>query len=356
MKSISLAAIVLWPLSFLYSLIMRLRAWFYLVGVFPSEPSGAFVVSVGNVQVGGTGKTPFVVMLANRWKQKVRLGVVSRGYGRDTSGVLAVDAKNPEAAIRFGDEPVLMAEKSAVPVYVGESRVEAARELIAAEGTRLIILDDGFQHLKLRRSFDILLVDVSAPDWHWHVLPAGRLREPLSAFERADLVVLTKVESASPARVQEIKARLRECLDRFEKRQVPIVCFRQEIAVPSALSGARVFLVAGLARPSNFFELVRTHLTGVVGELAFRDHHDYSAIDVEAIKTAAMKNQASAVLTTEKDAVKLKAIWYSVGPSISLEVAQLNLVPQSEEDKVGMERIDAIILDQTRLLSHSNRR
>lgn len=356
MKSMPLHVILLWPLSLVYAMLMRLRSWFYLVGVFPSEPSGAYVVSVGNLQVGGTGKTPFVVMLANRWKSKSRIGVVSRGYGRETTGVWRVEASKPRAAELFGDEPTLIAESTSVPVFVGESRVRAAQDLIAAEGTRLIILDDGFQHLKLRRSFDIVLIDASAPDWHWRVLPAGRFREPLSALERADLVILTKTESADASRLKAIRSELRSRLDGLRRRQVPVLSMRQELEIPQELQSSQVFLVAGLARPSNFFELAKRQNIEVVGELAFDDHYAYSEDDVRDIKAHASRAGASTVLTTEKDAVKLKSIWEKVEPALALEVARLNLAPADESDRVGLERLDAIIMDQTRILSRPTRR
>ncbi len=356
MKSLPLHAVLLWPLSLVYAMVMRIRAWFYLVGVFPSDPSGAYVVSIGNLQAGGTGKTPFTVMLVNRWKEKARIGVVSRGYGRSTKGVLRVEPDRLEAATLFGDEPTLIAKSTSVPVFVGESRVRAAQDLIAAEGTRLILLDDGFQHLKLRRSFDIVLIDASAPDWHWRVLPAGRLREPLTALERADLVVLTKTELAEAAKLKALKADIRNRLDMLRRRQVQILALRQDLVVSSTVRAGKAYLVAGLASPSNFFELVKRQGVEVAGELAFGDHYSYSDADVRKIKSLASQAGANSVLTTEKDAVKLKAVWEKIEPALSLEVAGLNLIPVDESDRVGLERLDAIIMDQTRILSRPSRR
>lgn len=356
MKSMPLHTLLLWPISIFYAVVMRIRAWFYLLGVLPSDPSGAYVVSIGNLQAGGTGKTPFTVMLANRWKEKARIGVVSRGYGRKSAGVLRVEPEKPDAAELFGDEPTLIARLTSVPVFVGESRVRAAQDLIATEGTRLILLDDGFQHLKLRRSFDIVLIDSSAPDWHWQVLPAGRLREPISALERADLVVLTKTESVEAAKLQSLRRDLRSRLDALRRRQVQILAFRQEVTISDSQLAGKLFLVAGLANPSNFFELVKNTDGDVVGERAFADHYSYSESDVREIKSLALKAGANTVLTTEKDAVKLKPIWEKSEPALSLEVAGLNLVPVEESDRAGLERLDAIIMDQTRILSRPSSR
>lgn len=208
-------------LSIVYSYLMHVRAWFFLVGVLPSESCGSFVVSVGNIQAGGTGKTPIVSFLARRWRAHLRLGIVSRGYRRKTKGSLRVepssssaDGQKLSAAEKFGDEPLWLAQSLAdgkgtvVPVQVGEKRIDAARDLIAAEGVKLILLDDGFQHLAIRRSFDIVLIDASVEDWHWRVLPWGRLREPLSALSRADAIILTKTESVSPDRLDRIEKRM----------------------------------------------------------------------------------------------------------------------------------------------------
>lgn len=347
---------ILIPFAWFYGWLMRIRVWCYDVGVLPSYSCGAFVVSIGNLQVGGTGKTPVSAFFANRWKEKVRLGIVSRGYGRSSSGVLRVDPALEDAAARFGDEPTLLAALTKQPVQVGLSRVQAARDLVMSEGIRLVLMDDGLQHLKLRRSFDFLLVDVTAPDWHWRLIPWGRMREPWSALARADAVLLTKTESVSAERRQETEKQIRTKLDSLGRRQVPIIRMKQRIACDfsqDVSDSKATFLVAGIARPEIFFEMVRglSSDVRVVGEKKFFDHHDYSKEDVEEIVVKAKASQATSVATTEKDAVKLRPLWRNYQQTLPLVVSELSVHPVDATDEKELERIDAVIFDQLRGLS-----
>lgn len=345
------------PLAWSYGWLMRLRAWCYNVGILPSYSCGAFVVSIGNLQVGGTGKTPISAFFANRWNSKVRLGIVSRGYGRKSSGVFRVDPKVENAAALFGDEPTLLAEITNVPVQVGQSRVQAAQELVMSEGVQLVLMDDGLQHLKLRRSFDVVLVDVTAPKWHWHLIPWGRMREPWSAIHRADAVILTKAESVSLECRKEMETMLRGKLDSLGRRQVPVIRMTQKIRCDFSASKA-TFLVAGIARPEIFFGMMR-NLVGdvqVVGEKDYADHHDYKKEDVEEIVVRAKAKGATSVSTTEKDAVKLRPLWRNYQSSLPLVVSNLSVIPFDASDEKELERLDGIIYDQLRGLSSSARR
>lgn len=356
--AMSLLAPVLIPLARAYGWLMRLRAWCFEVGVLPSHSCGAFVLSIGNLQVGGTGKTPIAAFFANRWKDKVRLGIVSRGYGRTSTGVMRVEPNVESAATKFGDEPTLLAEITKVPVQVGQSRVQAARDLVMSEGIRLVLMDDGFQHLKLRRSFDVLLVDVTAPAWHWQLLPWGRMREPWSAISRADAVILTKTESVTTAKRKEAEDLIRAKLDSVGRRQVPIIRMKQLIAFDFSFdrSGIKTtFLVAGIARPEIFFGMVKS-MSGevqVVGEKDYADHHEYRNEDVEEIVSIARAKRATSVATTEKDAVKLRPLWRNYQETLPLVVSKLSVIPVDASDEKELERIDATIFDQLRGLSRS---
>ena len=356
-KAVFFLAPILIPLAWTYGWLMRLRSWCYDVGILPSQSCGAFVVSIGNLQVGGTGKTPVSAFFANRWKERVRLGIVSRGYGRTTSGVFRVDPKVENAVAMFGDEPTLLADLTNVPVQVGQSRVQAARDLVMSEGVRLVLMDDGFQHLKLRRSFDVVLVDVTAPEWHWHLLPWGRMREPWSAIRRADAVLLTKTESVSLEHRKVIESELRAKLDAVDRRQVPIIRMKQRIQCDFATSKA-TFVVAGIARPEIFFGMVRSlsNAVQVVGQKDFVDHHDYSKEDAEEIVAMAKEKGATSVTSTEKDAVKLRPLWRNYQATLPLVVSRLSVIPVDATDEKELERIDGIIHDQLRGFSSSARR
>src|SRR6266849_1253925 len=176
------------PLSALYGAVVAGRNALYEHGVLRSRRLQGSVISVGNVSTGGSGKTPFVILLGELLKARdIKFDVLSRGYGRGSRGVLLVD---PGGLPRdFGDEPLLIARKLQAPVIVGEDRHEAGRFAEERFGAQMHLLDDGFQHRGLARDFDIVLV--TPEDARDHLLPAGRLREPLSALRRADAVVLT---------------------------------------------------------------------------------------------------------------------------------------------------------------------
>lgn len=334
-------------LSFLYLAVMVVRPFLYRVGILPSDSSGAFVVSVGNIQAGGTGKTPFTAFLVKRWREKVRLGIVSRGYGRTTTGSLRVKPEDALSAAKYGDEPTWLAQMFPdVPVQVGERRVTAAQDLVATEGTKLILLDDGFQHIALRRSFDFVLVNASAPSWHWRILPWGRLREPGQALRRADAVVLTKTEGLSESDLSTFEKQV----GRWAGPSVPILRFIQRIEW-DALEGELLVVVAGLANSESFFEMVETHTLKpqVQRRLSFADHHAFTDRDVALMVAAARETGARKILVTEKDAVKLASLWTAdAAKGLELVVTRLEVRPARESDEKELERLDEKILGQVR--------
>ena len=246
------------------------------------------VISVGNISVGGSGKTPFVIMLGDLLKQRgIEVDVLSRGYRRATTGVLRVDPDGtPE---RFGDEPLLIARKLGCPVFVAEDRFDAGLEAEQtfgdAQANRVHLLDDGFQHRQLHRNFDIVLLNQE--DLSDKLLPAGRLREPLSALQRADVVVVD--------------------LD-FPQDQLPrgeFQVWRIERNVVVAKLDRPVIAFCGIARPPRFFSALRKHGLDVRGEIVFRDHHRYTSDDVARLIAARACHPGSHLITTEKDAVNL---------------------------------------------------
>lgn len=242
------------------------------------------VVSVGNLSAGGAGKTPFVMLLGELLRaREITFDVLSRGYGRTSRGVRLVDpAGLPQ---EFGDEPLLIARKLQVPVVVGEDRYEAGRFAESRFGPQLHLLDDGFQHRGLARDFDIVLV--TPQDANDQLLPAGRLREPLSALRRADAVVL-----ASGALAEWFSVR-GEMVWRVRRGIVPQ-------NVPS-----RPVVFCGIARPQNFVLQLRTANIEPVAEAFYRDHHAYGEKDVRELLELKRKSEAGGFVTTEKDAVNL---------------------------------------------------
>ncbi len=272
------------PLSIIYGGIVRTRNAFYDRGFLKARRLQGAVVSVGNISAGGTGKTPFVLLLGELLKARgIKFDVLSRGYGRGGRGVLLVDPGGlPQ---EFGDEPLLIARKLQVPVIVGEDRYEAGRFAESRFGGQMHLLDDGFQHRGLARDFDIVLV--TQQDANDRLLPAGRLREPLSALRRADAIVLT---SGAPPEM-------------FPLAGKEVWRLRRGI-VPKDIP-ARPVVFCGIARPENFMLQLRAANVEAVAHAFYRDHHAYSESDVRELMRLKQRSEASGFVTTEKDAINL---------------------------------------------------
>jgi tetraacyldisaccharide 4'-kinase len=247
------------------------------------------VVSVGNLSVGGAGKTPVVIRLAELLREAgVAADVLSRGYGRRTGRVAKVDPAG--TFFEFGDEPLLVAREAGVPVFVGASRYAAGVMAEREAGERIHLLDDGFQHRELARAVDIVLLHRS--DFSGRLLPAGRMREPLSALRRADVIVLREEDGEFEA-----EGRRHARADALWWR------VRRRLSV-APLKGAAVAFCA-IARPEDFFGGLRAAGIEVAAEEAWRDHHRYTGADMRRLRRRAVETKAAAFLTTAKDAVKL---------------------------------------------------
>jgi tetraacyldisaccharide 4'-kinase len=270
--------------SLLYGAVVRARNALYDRGVLGVKRLQGPVVSIGNLSVGGSGKTPFLILLGELLQQRgVAFDVLSRGYGRKTTGIAVV---NPDgSATDFGDEPLLIARRLGVNVVVGEDRHQAGVLAEKQGGPRLHLLDDGFQHRGLVRQFDIVLA--SSEDVRDSLLPAGRLREPLSSLSRADAVVLTNDDSA----------------DRLGLAKQLVWRVRRGIVPPKTPEPC--FAFCGIARPENFFAQLQAAEVVLAGTRAFRDHHRYTHPDIQELLRFRQQSGAPAFVTTEKDAVNL---------------------------------------------------
>jgi tetraacyldisaccharide 4'-kinase len=274
------------PLSGLYGGIAGLRNALFDRGALSSRRLRQPVISVGNLSVGGSGKTPFVIALGELLKARdIRFDVLSRGYGRKTRGVLVVEAGGK--AVDFGDEPLLIARRLSVPVVVGESRYAAGRVAEQKFDSQLHILDDGFQHRSLFRDFDIVLM--TERDFENTLLPTGRLREPLSSLARADAIVL-------PTGLR---------VDHSALRQKAVWRIERKLVLADVPSAPVVF--CGIARPEQFFAQVRSAGIEPAAEVEFRDHHAYGRNDLERLLAMSGKLGAGGFVTTEKDAVNLES-------------------------------------------------
>lgn len=286
------------PLSLAYGAALKIRG--------EPEPArlAARVISVGNIHVGGTGKTPLVIALARRLHLAgLKPAIVSRGYG----GRLSKEGATVEldsSARDVGDEPVEMKRALPdVPVVIGARRIGAAQA--AMKSGRTLILDDGFQHRRLHRDLDIVVIPASAdPDRQW-LLPLGRLREPLSALERADAIVLVR-EIGDPAPVAAAWKPWTDAPVFTAERVIDRVRPRKGTVEPIALLGRQVVVFTGIANPERFRRAVESAGARIVEDLSFADHHEYADDEIALIATLVARHDAIAV-TTEKDDARLGA-------------------------------------------------
>ncbi len=298
-------------LSTLYGSILERRARLYASGRRASQRLSHPVISVGNITLGGTGKTPFVEFLARRFRfEGKRPAVLSRGYGRRSKGVVVVSrGEGPlVGADEGGDEPVALARRlPGVLVVVGERRAEAGRTADSL-GADLFLLDDGFQHLAVERDVNLLLLDARDPFGGGRFPPTGRLREPLSALARADAVVFTRVDGGPPSdQARNILSRWNPRAPVFTARIRPLDLADEEgsSVTDRDLPRRRFVAVCGVANPAGFSAALRDLDLFPEETLVFSDHHRYGGRDLARIRGVAERTGSAWIATTEKDAVKL---------------------------------------------------
>ena len=302
------------PLSSIYGIVVGARNALYNRGHLRTRRLHGSVVSVGNLSAGGSGKTPFLILLGELLKARgIRFDILSRGYGRMTRGVLLVDpAGLPQ---QFGDEPLLIARKLQVPVIVGEDRYQAGRFAESKSGPQLHLLDDGFQHRQLARDFDIVLI--TPQDATDSLLPAGRLREPLTSLTRADAVVLAS--GASP----ESFPLAGKLVWRVKRGIVP-----QSVPL-------RPVVFCAIARPQNFLLQLRAANIEPAAQAFYRDHHAYTEKDIRELLELKTHSDAGGFVATEKDAVNL-------GPYLSA-LQPLSVIPVRMELAEAANGVDTIL-------------
>lgn len=285
--------------SCFYDLAVRTREVAFAAGWIRVERAAVPVISLGNVTTGGTGKTPFAAFIAHWFRRHgVQVCFLSRGYRSGDSGA------NDEAL-------VLERLCPDVPHLQQPDRVASARRAVAEFGSQLLILDDGFQHRRLARDLDVVLIDALNPWGYGHLLPRGLLREPLSSLRRADLIVITRVDQATAEQIAAIRGRLAAVApgcDIVESAFPPeqLVNASGQVASLESLRGQRVAAFCGIGNPQAFREsLVRLGMEFVAFH-SFPDHHPYSSADVEQLQHWSAGQDVAAVVTTQKDLVKLR--------------------------------------------------
>ena len=287
------------------------------------------IISVGNLTVGGNGKTPFTLYLASRLAARGRrVAILSRGFGggasrRGRAAMVSDGARIFATAREAGDEPAMLARRFAGPIAIARRRIDGVRLLLAAAAPDAIILDDGFQHLALARDLDLVLIDAARGFGNGWLLPAGPLRERLGALGRAGAIVL--IDRAGEAPPPAAAWRLPPEIPVFRAHLRPCGLLRADAAgwreEPLALAGRRVVAVSGLADPESFHAALAALGAIATATFAFSDHHDYARADWSKILAAA--RNAAMIVTTAKDLVKLESFAADGPPlyALDLEVA-----------------------------------
>jgi tetraacyldisaccharide 4'-kinase len=292
---------LLLPLTPLYGAVLAIKRQMFRLGWLKQRQLASPVISVGSVSAGGAGKTPVVMMLAGMLRRRgYAVTILTRGYGR--SAPKTVERVEPYGdAAWFGDEPVLLAQRAGVPVFVGADRYSAGLLAEQSEATGKIavhLLDDGFQHRKVARDVDIVLL--TEEDVEDALLPAGNLREPLSALREADVVVVREEESE----------RLRKFIADIPRKRKPIAMWviRRQLTLDGdveRLLAERPLAFCAIARPKSFTGMLAAEGCRSVETVAFPDHHAYTDQDIARLLQQARQRGADGFVTTEKDAVKL---------------------------------------------------
>lgn len=321
------------PLGSAFGALAAARVSLHRSGLLRAARLSGPVVSVGNLSLGGSGKTPVVAWIAERLaREGVPVAVLSRGYaGRFAGDALVVgDGTRIEAdAAECGDEPLMLARRlPGVVVAVGRRRVLAGRAVEARFGRRLHLLDDGFQHLALHRDLDVVCLDPA--DLDDRPLPAGRLRERPEALARAD-VVLIGGEPRDPARLPALGVAA-ERVHRMRRRPAALL----DAAGAPVTPAGPVLLLSGIARPERFAEDARGFGLQVVGHAAFADHHAFSEAELRDVEAQARAHGAVLVVTTEKDAARL------AGTRLGLPLATLRLELAIDGEESFLERLRAL--------------
>ena len=330
---------VLAPFSILYSMGIRVRLSAYRHGPLKRKSLPGFVVSIGNLTVGGTGKTPAVIMLA-RWAsdEGYRVAVLSRGYGgRYKEAILEVSDGSVIKAdpLESGDEPYLLAKRlTGVPVVISRKRFTAGLFAHKKFGCNFFILDDGFQHLELKRDLDLALMDASNPFGNGHLLPWGPLREPVDQLGRADAFIITRFnENHSGDKIVGFLKEKFPSSPIFYGDHLPekvVFPYSNEVQVPGFLKGKRILAFAGIARPEAFRETLIRLGADIVYFRGFKDHYKFKRDEIQALIQIKEKRGADYLVTTEKDWIRIASL-ISMYPDIAYLCIQFTLLSEKED-------------------------
>jgi tetraacyldisaccharide 4'-kinase len=356
-KEQKLKRALLWLPAKLYEIAVRLRVAAYETEYLEPKRVGATVISIGNITVGGVGKTPMVEVIARYLKSEgEQVAVLTRGYGRSSRDMRVLNDPRDNRSIRqgshseVGDEPLMLARALRdVPVIVNGNRYEGGRLAERELNADVLILDDGYQHLGLARDLNLLLIDATDPFGGFEMAPFGRLREPLYGIKRADAVIITRADHPFD------QAQTNAIIKHFCSGQVPVMYVYSSITGLRHLAtsenfearefaGWNVALMCAIGNPHAFADDILQAGMNIVSENFFRDHHVFTQQDFDRVLQASRDSRADAIVTTEKDAVRLEGLELGEFPAYA---AQLKI--ESEDDV----RLKSLLL---RLLSEARKK
>ena len=326
-SSFSSVELLLFILSLFYGGLIKFRSKAYDRGIIKSRKLPCKVISIGNITVGGTGKTPMTIYVAEL-VQKLGYGVVviSRGYKGElekTGGIVSNGKTVLMGPEKAGDEPFMLAGRlKNIPVIVGKDRFKVGMQAVKKFNPDVVVLDDAFQHLKLKRDIDLVLLDSNSPFGNLHLFPRGILREPLSVLLRPDALIMTRSDRAFETEMEKVFDGLKEFIQLkpvFKTSHSPysyIVKKGKHIPFESIstssflydfnfLKDRRVFAFAGIARNDDFIHTVQSFKCDITDFLGFGDHHQYSGDDLDKILRLAEKENVEFLITTEKDYARI---------------------------------------------------
>jgi len=307
----------LWFPAVIYSSIVRFRNFLYSAGLLKSFEADAVVISIGNITAGGTGKTPLVIWLS-RWleQKKMPYAILTRGY---KTTVKEQDTSSGQRATRYEirdtktDEPAVLIESCPeAKVVVNPDRVAGALQAVNEFGSQVLVMDDGFQHRRLQRDLDIVTIDSTNPFGYGKILPAGLLREPVSALKRASAVILTRCEQQGDGELKKVESQLKAInpdllIARAVHEPVYARTLKNEKINLDSLNEKKVFAFCGIGNPDAFEKTLKSLNVNLIGLQAYDDHHHFTKSDITGIYNEAESLEAEFILTTQKDWTKISA-------------------------------------------------
>lgn len=347
--------------AYVYGFLVNLKLGGYRCGIFTKKKLSCYVISLGNITVGGTGKTPTAQRLAKAIRDMgYKVVILNRGYRAKWQGEIGVVSDGVEMkmdAATAGDEAFMLAKHLPnVPVLIGPERAKTGQYAVEHFGAQVAILDDGYQHWQLERDLDVVLIDAVNVFGNGHILPRGTLREPLSHLERANVCLLTKVDQAEPGSIAYIKQKIAEygkepiVVESIHQPQscIELTEWKKNIASEGSpvdiIKGKKVIALSAIGNPASFEQTLANAGAEVIEGYRFPDHHEYTAHEIEDAIEQAVRQGAEAIATTEKDAVKLPEISESAR-KLPIYVVTVEVVMQQ-----GSEQIEELLRE--RLAKH----